>query len=117
VSQARPWVGTAGLVLLGYTLWLVEAALAGLVVVALREALRRLTVAFGWGPYALIGLDKFGVFVFVLIWLGWVVFAEGALRRAMGQGLRPLAATFWRTTWPVLLLLAVLGAPVALLRQ
>ena len=71
------------------TSWVVSSALALWLILQLRINLIDLNNALGWGPWILIGVDKFG---FVLLGLGWLigVFAvENYLRQS--------------TTWQLLL--------------
>ena len=102
-------IQTAARVLLVYVLWLGNAALAALAVVLARQFLLRLAVVFRWGPWAMGAIDKFGLLVCALVWLGWVIYAEGAYRAAAGRGLGRLGAVALRTTIPVAVLHLTLG--------
>lgn len=78
--------------------WVLSSALALWLILQLRINLIDLNNALGWGPWLLIGVDKFG---FVLLGLGWLigVFAvESYLRQSaswqllLRRGLRSILA-------------------------
>lgn len=78
------------------TSWVLSSALALWLILQLRINLIDLNNALGWGPWILIGVDKFG---FVLLGLGWLLGVFGvesylrqsaSWQRLLQRGLRTI---------------------------
>lgn len=62
------------------------------------------------GPWVFIAIDKFGVLLFGLVAVAWLIYVENYLRVGVGKGL------FWRRVGRIALVhLIVLGAAYALM--
>ena len=81
-----------------YAVWLVLAALSLWLMLQLRINLIDTVIFFGWGPWVLGALDKFGILLLGVGWLIFVLFAEHYLRTGVEQA-RLFPRTARMTIW------------------
>lgn len=90
-----------------YVLWLAFSALTIWTMLQLRNALLALLTVVG--PWVMGAIDKFGLFLFGIIALGWIMYMESYLRQGVDDGV------FWSRAMRVAVIqLAVLGVAYGL---
>jgi hypothetical protein len=66
-----------------YTIWIALSALGLLIVFELRAALVDVTMVLRFNPWLIRGIDRWGIFIFGLVWLLGIIVAEHHLRRGV----------------------------------
>jgi hypothetical protein len=90
--------GYVARLIVSYSAWLANGALALLLIPLFRQSARAIAVAFLLGPWTLGAIDKFGMLVVVTVWLAGVLVSESALRGAAAAGWRALAVALFVTS-------------------
>ena len=85
--------------------WFLLSALGGVLAWFLRTNLFDVGIWAGWNPWAVRGIDRWGIFVLGLLWVIYIFGVEGYLRAAVAQ--RRLWTNTRKVLIPVLILLAI----------
>lgn len=72
--------------LLGYLLWIVNSALGLLGMLIIRAVMNKACITFRLNPWVFRAVDKWGFFLFGLMWLIFVVACESYYREGVSQG-------------------------------
>lgn len=88
-----------------FSLWILLAALAGVLAWSLRINLFDLGIWLRWNPWVVRGIDRWGIFVLGLCWFTFLMATEGYLREAVPQ--RRVWARARSVLITVLILLAI----------